>query len=55
MLLARNNAVEYKELLGLSVEDFLIRFKLFISEIEQAQEVKAHNISKVKTGKWQNK
>lgn len=39
MLIAKNNAVEYKELMGMATEDFLIRFKLFISEIEQAQEL----------------
>jgi hypothetical protein len=55
MLLAKNNAGEYKELLGLSVEDFLIRFKLFISEIEQAQEVKTNTANKIKTSKWQSK
>jgi hypothetical protein len=37
MLIARNNIVEYNEMMGMSVEDFLIRFKLYIGEIEEIQ------------------
>ena len=34
MLLANNDMSEYRELMRMSVEDFLIRYKLFIDEIE---------------------
>jgi len=33
MFIAGNNIIEYNELLKTTVEDFLIRFKLFIDEI----------------------
>lgn len=34
MIISGNNLIEYNELLKLSVEDFLIRFKLFIDDLE---------------------
>lgn len=34
MIISGNDISEYKELLKLSVEDFLIRFKLFIEDLE---------------------
>jgi hypothetical protein len=41
MLLAKGNISEYNEMMGMSVEDFLIRFKIYIQEIEQIQEQNA--------------
>lgn len=37
MLIAGNNVGEYNEIMKMSVEDFLIRFKLYINEIEEIQ------------------
>ena len=37
MLIAKGSIAEYNEIMGLSAEDFLIRFKLYIDEIEQIQ------------------
>lgn len=37
MLISNKNIVEYNEMMGMSVEDFLIRFKLYINEIEEVQ------------------
>lgn len=34
MIISGNNIAEYHDLLELSVEDFLIRFKLFIDDLE---------------------
>lgn len=34
MIISGNNIAEYNDLLKLSVEDFLIRFKLFIDDLE---------------------
>lgn len=34
MIVAGNNMGEYQELLKMGVDDFLIRFKLFIEELE---------------------
>lgn len=33
MAMCKGNLVEYKELIGLSCEDFFVRYKLFIDEI----------------------
>lgn len=35
MLIAGNNVGEYNEIMKMSIEDFLIRFKLYINEIEE--------------------
>lgn len=32
MIISGNNVIEYHELMKLSVDDFLIRFKLFIED-----------------------
>ena len=37
MLIAGNNVGEYNEIMKMSVEDFLIRFRLYINEIEEIQ------------------
>jgi hypothetical protein len=37
MLIANKNVIEYNEMMGMSIEDFLIRFKLYINEIEEIQ------------------
>ena len=37
MLIADNNIQEYNEIMKMSTEDFLIRFKLYVGEIEQIQ------------------
>jgi hypothetical protein len=37
MIISGNNLIEYNELLKLSVEDFLIRFKLFIDDIDNGK------------------
>jgi hypothetical protein len=50
MILANKDINEYQSLLGLSVEKFLIRYELFISDIEtaneQAQKQKAQSIKR---------
>lgn len=37
MMLAKGNVLEFNEIMAMSVENFLIRFKMHISEIEQIQ------------------
>ena len=37
MIIAGNNMAEYNELLQMSVENYLIRFKLYVDELEVKQ------------------
>ena len=37
MIVARNNSQEYNALMKCGIEDFLLRFKLFVQEIEPKQ------------------
>ena len=39
MLMAKGNIGEYNEMMGMSVEDFLIRFKIYVNEIEEIQKI----------------
>lgn len=40
MILSKGSVVEYNEILSMSVEDFLIRFKVYVSEIEDIKKAK---------------
>lgn len=52
MIVANKDISEYKIIKGLSIEDFLTRYELFISDIEtaneQAQKAKAQSIKRKK-------
>lgn len=55
MILAKKNIIEYNEIIKLSIEAFLIRYKLFIDDIEtaneEAQKQKAQSIRFKKNGR----
>ena len=57
MILAKKNVSEYNEIIKLSIESFLIRYKLFIDDIETANEQaqQAQSITRKNNGRRNNR
>lgn len=43
MLISNGNIVDYNSIMSMSVEDFLIRFKVYVNEIESIQKHNSKN------------